>query len=90
MTEKRRGSAANAFADIIATIDDEIEDLAISGGITADIRGDLSVDTLLHIVRWRSVQSIALYSDWADNRDTSEKGTNVAFAAAKKASQFVD
>jgi len=79
-----------AFEDVVTTIDEEIEELATSGGITADTRGDLSVDTLLRIARWRSVQSAVLYSEWADQRDVTGLDAEVALAAARKAGRSVD
>jgi hypothetical protein len=74
-----------AFETVLETVDGEIEDLATSGGITADTRGDLSVDTLLRIARWRSVQSTALYGGWADTAEASGLDAEVAIASAWKA-----
>lgn len=52
--------------------------------------GDLSVDTLLRIARWRSVQSTVLYSSWAEQRESSGFDAKVAIAAAWKAGRSVD
>lgn len=79
------GEAAAAFEAVLETVDDEIEDLATSGGITADTRGDLSVDTLLRVARWRSVQSAVLYGGWADGTGATGLDAEVALAAAWKA-----
>lgn len=78
------------FEDVLEMVDDEIEELATSGGITADTRGDLSVDTLLRIARWRSVQSAVLYSGWADQYGIGGFDAEVAMAAAWKAGQSVE
>lgn len=59
------------FEDVLETVDDEIEELATSGGITADTRGDRSVDTLVGIARWQSAQSAALYRSWTVQRNTT-------------------
>lgn len=90
MTEVEREEASAVFQDVLETVDDEIEDLATSGGITADTRGDLSVDTLLRIARWRSVQSAVLYSNWADRQHVRGLDADVALAAAWKAGRSVD
>ncbi|MFB6083492.1 MAG: hypothetical protein ABEJ94_04525 [Halorientalis sp.] len=90
MTEAEREDASAVFEDVLATVDDEIEELATSGGITADTRGDLSVDTLLRIARWRSVQSAVLYSNWADQQHVTGLDADVALAAAWKAGRSVD
>jgi len=79
------GETAAAFETAIESADDEIEDLATSGGITADTRGDLSVDTLLRIARWRSAQSAVLYSEWAAGRGSTGIDAEVALASAWKA-----
>ncbi len=90
MKRSEEGDVSATFEGVIETVDDEIEELATSGGITADTRGDLSVDTLLRIVRWRSVQSAVLYSGWADYRELSGFDAEVAMAAAWKAGRSVD
>jgi len=90
MTEREQEEATAVFEDILETADDEIENLATSGGITADTRGDLSVDTLLRIARWRSVQSVVLYSNWADQQHGTGLDADVALAAAWKAGRSVD
>ncbi|WP_338737787.1 hypothetical protein [Haloplanus salilacus] len=90
MTDVEQEDAAAAFREILETVDDEIEDLATSGGITADTRGDLSVDTLLRIARWRSVQSAVLYGDWADRQRVTGMDAEVALAAAWKAGRSVE
>jgi hypothetical protein len=90
MTELEGDAASESFRDILDTVDDEIEALATSGGITADARGDLSVDTLLRIVRWRSVQSAVLYSRWAVQDGLAGLEADVALAAAWKAGRSVD
>lgn len=86
----KQTDASTTFEDVVATIDEEIEALATSGGITADTRGDLAVDTLLRIARWRSVQSAVLYSKWADQHDVTGLDAEVALAAAWKAGRSVD
>jgi hypothetical protein len=90
MSEGNRSAVSAQLEDVLQTVDDEIEDSATSGGITADTRGDLSVDTLLRIARWRSVQSAVLYSDWADQQDIAGNNARVALTAAWKAGQSVD
>jgi hypothetical protein len=90
MTEGKQEEASAVFEDILGTADDEIEELATSGGITADTRGDLSVETLLRIARWRSVQSVVLYSNWADQQHLKGLDADVALAAAWKAGRSVD
>lgn len=90
MAEVEQDDASAAFEDVLETIDDEIEDLATSGGITADTRGDLSVDTLLRIARWRSVQSAVLYSRWAGQQGVTDLDAEVALAAAWKAGRSVE
>ncbi|MEF8888025.1 MAG: hypothetical protein V5A30_09475 [Haloarculaceae archaeon] len=90
MTDVEPGDTSGVFADLLETVDDEIEDLATAGGITADTRGDLSVDTLLRIARWRSVQSAVLYSDWANHGAVEGLDADVALAAAWKAGRSVD
>jgi hypothetical protein len=89
MSESVQADVSPALEDVLGTVDDEIEDLATAGGITADTRGDLSVDTLLRIARWRSVQSAVLYSDWAEQRGVTGRDADVALAAAWKAGQSV-
>lgn len=90
MAELEQDDASAAFEDVLETIDDEIEDLATSGGITADTRGDLSVETLLRIARWRSVQSAVLYSRWAGQQGVTGLDAEVALAAAWKAGRSVE
>jgi hypothetical protein len=90
MTEVEQEDTSAVFEDILKTVDDEIEALATSGGITADTRGDLSIDTLLRIVRWRSVQSVVLYSNWADRQHVKGLEADVALASAWKAGRSVD
>lgn len=90
MTEVEPEEASAVFQDVLEGVDDEIEELATSGGITADTRGDLSVDTLLRIARWRSVQSAVLYSNWADQQHVTGLDADVALAAAWKAGRSVD
>lgn len=90
MTEAEQAETSARFEDVLKTADDEIEALATSGGITADTRGDLSVDTLLRIARWRSVQSAVLYSDWADQQDVTGLDADATLAAAWKAGRSVD
>lgn len=90
MSEVNQTDVSTELEDVLSTVDDEIEDIATSGGITADTRGDLSVDTLLRIVRWRSIQSAVLYSRWADQRSLSGRDADVALAAAWKAGQSVE
>lgn len=90
MTELEVEAASGSFRDILDTVDDEIESLATSGGITADARGDLSVGTLLRIARWRSVQSAVLYSRWAAHDGVTGLDAEVALEAAWKAGQSVD
>ncbi|MGB9965160.1 hypothetical protein [Halobacterium hubeiense] len=90
MTTQIPEDVSASFEGVLETIDDEIEELATSGGITADTRGDLSVDTLLRIARWRSVQSAALYGEWADQRGLAGLDAEVALAAAWKAGQSVE
>jgi hypothetical protein len=90
MTEVNQTDVSTELEDVLSTGDDEIEDIATSGGITADTRGDLSVDTLLRIARWRSIQSAVLYSGWADQRSLTGRDADVALAAAWKAGQSVD
>ena len=90
MAEVEQDDASAAFEDVLETIDDEIEDLATSGGITAATRGDLSVDTLLRIARWRSVQSAVLYSRWAGQQGVTDLDAEVALAAAWKAGRSVE
>jgi len=90
MTDVEQEEASAVFEDILKTVDDEIEELATSGGITADTRGDLSVNTLLRIARWRSVQSAVLYSNWADQHHVTGRDAEVALAAAWKAGRSVD
>lgn len=90
MTEVEPEEASAVFEGILETVADEIEELATAGGITADTRGDLSVDTLLRIARWRSVQSAVLYSNWADQQHVTELDADVALAAAWKAGRSVD
>lgn len=82
MTEVEREEASAVFEDILETADDEIKELATSGGITADTRGDLSVDTLLPIARWRSVQSAVIYSNWAGQQHVTGLDADIALAAA--------
>jgi len=90
MTDIEQEEASAVFEDVLETVDDEIEELATSGGITADTRGDLSVNTLLRIARWRSVQSAVLYSNWADQQHVKGLDADVALAAAWKAGRSVD
>lgn len=89
MTEVKQEEAPAVVEKLQETVDDEIEQLALSGGITADTRGDLSVDTLLRIARWRSVQSTVLYSNWADQQHVTGLDAEVALAAAWKAGRSV-
>jgi hypothetical protein len=90
MSEVNQTDVSTELEDVLSTVDDEIEDIATSGGITADTRGDLSVDTLLRIARWRSIQSAVLYSSWADQRGLTGRDADVALVAAQKAGQSVD
>lgn len=90
MTEREQVSAPVGLDEVLQMVDDEVEELATSGGITADTRGDLSVDTLLRITRWRSVQSATLYSGWAKQQSGNVLDSEVALAAARKAGQSVD
>lgn len=90
MCEVDRTDVSAAFESVLSTVDDEIEDIATSGGITADTRGDLSVDTLLRIARWRSIQSTVLYSNWAEQRELTGRAVDVALTAAWKAGQSVE
>lgn len=71
-------------------VDAEIEGLATSGGITADTRGNLSVETVLQIARWRSIQSATLYSQWAGQEYLTGLDADVALAASWEAAQSVD
>lgn len=89
MTNLSRGEAAARFEEILDRVDDDIEDIATSGGITADTRGDLSVDTLLRVVRWRSVQSAVVYAGWADQQPLSGLDAEAALAAASKSGASV-
>lgn len=90
MRKSEEADISTTFEDVLEMVDDEVEELATTGGITADTRGDLSVDTLLRIVRWRSVQSAALYSGWAGQRELGDFDAEVAMAAAWKAGQSVE
>lgn len=90
MSEVKQTDVSTELEDVLSTVDDEIEDIATSGGITADTRGDLSVDTLLRVARWRSIQSAVLYSGWADQRSLAGRDADVALAAAWKAGQSVE
>jgi len=87
--KQEKADISDAFEDVVQTVDEEIEALATSGGITADTRGDLSVDTLLRIARWRSVQSAVLYSGWAGQHEVAGLEAEVALAAAWKAGRSV-
>lgn len=90
MSELNQTDVVAELKNVLSTVDDEIEDIATSGGITADTRGDLSVDTLLRIARWRSIQSAVLYTGWADQRSLTGRDADVALTAAWKAGQSVD
>lgn len=90
MTTEARADASAAFQAVLAEVDDEVESMATEGGITADTRGNLSVDMLLRIARWRSVQSVVVYSGWADVDQVTELEAEGALAAAWKAGQSVD
>lgn len=90
MNELAETDVSGLPKDVLTTIDGEIEAIATSGGITADTRGDLAVDTLLRIARWRSMQSVLLYSNWADQRDVTGRDAAVALAAAWKAGTSVE
>lgn len=89
MYEFDRSDVSDDLEDVLTTVDDEIAEMATAGGITADTRGDLCVDTLLRIVRWRSVQSAVLYSNWADQRGVTGRDATFALAAAWKGGQSV-
>lgn len=90
MTAGEQNDGSVALGEVLQMADSEIEELATSGGITADTRGDLSVDELLRITRWRSVQSAVLYSSWADRQSVTGLDAEAALAAAWKAGRSVD
>lgn len=90
MTELEQEGVPVEMREILETVDDEIEDLATSGGITADTRGNLTVDTLLRIVRWRSIQSAVLYSRWGAQEGGTGVTAEVALASAWKAGRSVE
>jgi len=46
MSESGRTDAATRLEDVLQHVDDEVEDLATAGEITADTRGDLSVERI--------------------------------------------
>lgn len=62
------------------TVQSEVETLAVEGGITADTRGNLTVEMLVRILRWRSAQSVALYSQLAADPDSRLPEATLAFA----------
>lgn len=59
---------------------ESIEELAVEGGITADTRGNLTVEMLLRILRWRSAQSVAVFGQFAAEPDPAFPEATLAFA----------
>lgn len=80
MSNVRFDTAPQFLETLEETVQVEIETLAVEGGITADTRGNLTVETLVRILRWRSAQSVALYGQLAADPDPEFPEATLAFA----------
>ena len=59
---------------------ERVEELAVEGGITADTRGNLTVEMLLRILRWRSAQSVAVFGRYTADPDPAFPEATLTFA----------
>lgn len=74
-------TSPEAFVERLAeSTQESVEELAVEGGITADTRGNLTVEMLLRILRWRSAQSVAVFGEFAADPDPEFPEATLAFA----------